>query len=169
MAVRKLSAFVTLRGWSANQTIPLSVLARNQTKGLDSRSPTRPEVGGSDVLEKPEGQLVKEPREWVGEERRREAVENGSRREQSRWVSSPVLDGQQKEAVKDDSQKWVGIPSGFTRSFAKNTLPAIVYKMHEKLYKKCHRTTLFALGAHLSTYCSFVLFLPLPRLYFLWP
>ena len=35
---------VTLCRWSAKQTIPLSVLARNQTKGLDTRSPTRPEV-----------------------------------------------------------------------------------------------------------------------------
>ena len=34
-------ASVTLCRWSAKQTIPLSVLARNQTKGLDSRSPTR--------------------------------------------------------------------------------------------------------------------------------
>ena len=29
---------VTLYRWSAKQTIPVSVLARNQTKGLDSRS-----------------------------------------------------------------------------------------------------------------------------------
>ena len=36
----------------------------------------------------------------------------------------------------EDGQRWVGIPSGFCRSLAKNTLPAIVYKMHEKLYKK---------------------------------
>ncbi len=35
--------------------------------------------------------------------------------------------------------------------------------------KKCHKTTLLALGADLSPYCSFVLFLPIPRLYFLWP
>ena len=34
---------------SAKQTIPLSVLARNQKKGLDARSPTRPEVGGKGV------------------------------------------------------------------------------------------------------------------------
>ena len=49
---------VTLCGWSAKQTIPLSVLARNQTKGLDSRSPTRLEVGGREVQEKPEGELA---------------------------------------------------------------------------------------------------------------
>ena len=30
---------VTLCRWSAKQMIPLSVLARNQTKGLESRSP----------------------------------------------------------------------------------------------------------------------------------
>ena len=70
-------------------------------------------------------------RRSVGEERRREAVENGSGKDQSRWVSSL-----QKEAVKEDSQTLVGIPCGFCRSFAKNTLPVIVFKMHEKLYKK---------------------------------
>ena len=36
----------------------------------------------------------------------------------------------------EDDQRWVEIPTGFCRSFAKNTLPAIVYKMYEKLYKK---------------------------------
>ena len=35
---KKLNKYVTLCRWSAKQTIPLSVLARNQTKGLDSRS-----------------------------------------------------------------------------------------------------------------------------------
>ena len=34
----KIPSYVTLCRWSAKQTIPLSVLARNQTKGLDSRS-----------------------------------------------------------------------------------------------------------------------------------
>ena len=66
---------------TAKQTIPLSVLARNQTKGLDSRSPTRPEVREErHFREKPgrlarghtEGELVKEPREgsWQRETQR---------------------------------------------------------------------------------------------------
>ena len=49
-----------------------------------------------------------------------------------------VQSGQRSAEVgsEEDSQRRVGIPCGFRRSFAKNTLPAIVYKMHEKLYKK---------------------------------
>ena len=59
-----LLRIVTLCGWSAKQTISLSVLVRNQTKDLDSRSPTRPEVGEEkEVREKPEVELEKEPRE----------------------------------------------------------------------------------------------------------
>ena len=104
----------------------------------------------------PKGAVVKgNQRGWVSDERRGEAVENGH---QSRWVSSPEYKGGSEQ----DGQRLVGIPSDFCMSFAKNTLPAIVYKMHEKLYKKCHRTTLLALGANLSPYCSFVLFLPFP-------
>ena len=112
---------MTLCVWSAKQTIPLSVLARNQTKGLDSRSPTRPEVVGSEVREKLDGAVGKGTQKGsVGKGRRREAVDNG----------------QQQEAVRKTSQRWVGIPSGICRSFAKNTLPTIICKMHEKLYKK---------------------------------
>ena len=53
--VVQFKLYVTLCGWSAKQTISLSVVARNQTKGLDSRSPMRPEVGEKrQVREKPE-------------------------------------------------------------------------------------------------------------------
>ena len=51
-----------------------------------------------DVREKPEGELAKRDAERQSRK--------DSRREQSRWVSSPVLDGQQREAVKEDSQEW---------------------------------------------------------------
>ena len=55
--VFKLYIYITtLCRWSAKQTIPLSVLARNQTKGLDSISRTRPEVSkGTRVRELDEG------------------------------------------------------------------------------------------------------------------
>ena len=81
---------VTLCGWSAKQTIPLSVLVWNQTKGLDSRSPTRPEVGEErQVWEKP-GQLAEESREGElakGDAERQSITD--SRRDQSGSVSSP--------------------------------------------------------------------------------
>ena len=68
-------------GWSAKQTIPLSVLARNQTKGLYSRSPTRLEVGEErQVREKPERQLVKEPREELAKgDAERQSTKDGRR------------------------------------------------------------------------------------------
>ena len=60
-------------------------------KGLNSRSPTRPEVGGErQVREKPEGQLAKEPGE--GQLAKRDAERQSrtdSGRDWSRWVSSP--------------------------------------------------------------------------------
>ena len=65
----------------------------------------------------------------------------GSRERTAEGTSQDELafqSGQRSAAggSEEDGQRWVGIPSGFCRSFAKNTLPAIVYKMHEKLYKK---------------------------------
>ena len=119
------------------QTISLSVLARNQAKSLDSRSPTRPEVGGSEIREKPEGSWQRNPERvsW------RIEAQRGSRERTAEGTSQDELAFQsgQRSAEggsEEDGQKWVGIPSGFCRSFAKNTLQAIVYEMHEKLFKK---------------------------------
>ena len=64
---------VTLCGWFAKQTISLSVLAQNQTKGMDSRSPTRPEVGE-------ERSWKRNPERSVGEGRHRGAVDNGQQK-----------------------------------------------------------------------------------------
>ena len=79
---------VTVCRWSAKQTIPLSVLARNQTKGLDSRSWTWPEVGkGTRVEELDKGTQ----RKAVGDGRRRVAVGQStpdSRRDQSDEIGS---------------------------------------------------------------------------------
>ena len=52
----------------------------------------------------------------IDKERRREAVDNGERE-----IAIQGKDGQQKEAVREDSQRLVGIPSGFYRSFAPKT------------------------------------------------
>ena len=61
---------------------PLSVLARNQTKGLDSRSPMRPEVGEERrALENPEGQLAKKPEEGeLAKKDAERAIENGQQK-----------------------------------------------------------------------------------------
>ena len=62
-----------------------------------------------------ESQLTKEPKESSQQRR----AEETSRREKA----VQGKDGLQKEAMREDSQRLVGIPSGFCRSFAKNTRP----------------------------------------------
>ena len=69
-----LSDGVTLCGWSAKQTIPLSALARNQTKGLESRSPTRPKMGE-------ERQVRPKPGQWARGRQRRQ-LEKGTQKGQ---------------------------------------------------------------------------------------
>ena len=159
-----------LCGWYARQTIPLSVLARNQRPELEISDKTG--SGG----EKTSWQRNPERVSWQRNLERvswRRETQRGSRERTAEGTSQNELAVQSGQRSAEggggeDSQRWLGIPSGFWRSFAKNTLPAIVYKMQKKMYTKCHKTTLLALGADLSQYCSFVLFLPLPRWYFLW-
>ena len=68
---------MTLCGWSAKQTNPLSVLAQNQTKDIESRSPTRLEVGKG-TPEKAVGKRNLE--KAVGERWHRGAVDNGQQK-----------------------------------------------------------------------------------------
>ena len=86
--------------WVVNQADdPLSVLALNQTKGLDSRSPTRPEVGEErTVREKPERQLAKEPRGAVGKGTQRGSVGKGTQR-------GSVGEERRRETVENRQQK----------------------------------------------------------------
>ena len=93
-----ISLFVTLRRWSAKQTIPLTVLARNQTKAwardLDatgSRKGTPVEVG------------KRNSKKAVGKEW---PVDTGEQKWPVRMRESPV-------PVKEDRSRWVGIPSSF--------------------------------------------------------
>ena len=69
-----------------------------QTKGLNLRSPTRPEVDKErEVQEKREGQLAKEPRESSQQQR----AEKDGRIE----IAVQGKDGQQKEAAREDTQR----------------------------------------------------------------
>ena len=63
-------------------------------------------------------------------------------------------DGQQKEAVREDSQRWVSISSGFKKFRAKHT-PVIVYKYTKSCTKSSQRLPFLALGADPSP-CLFV-------------
>ena len=80
---------VTLCRWSPKQTIPLSVLARNQTKGFGLEISAWPEVG-------------REHQSEVGKGRRTDQS-TPEQRVQLAWVSP----GPEKE----DRSRWVGIPS----------------------------------------------------------
>ena len=85
---------MTLCGWSAKQTIPLSVVARNQTKGLESRSPTRPGIGkGTPVRELERGAQSKQLAKGGAEEQW--PVDNGQQKR-------PVSIRQGPGAVKED-------------------------------------------------------------------
>ena len=127
---------------------PFFCLGAKPNKGLSSRSLTRPEVGEKRQVGKgsQRGRLAKEPREGQlqrNPERvnwRRETQRDNRERtaEETGQDELEVQSGQRSAegGSEEDGQRRVGIPSGFCRSFAKNTLPAIAYKMHEKLYKK---------------------------------
>ena len=83
---------VTLCRWSAKQTIPLSVLARNQTKAWARDLNTRGVGQGNSEKAVGEGW-----REWL--------VDTGHLRDQSDEIGS--------RAVREDRSRWVGIPSSF--------------------------------------------------------
>ena len=93
---------VTLCRWSAKQMIPLSVLARNQTKGFGLEISLRPEVNASRELEERthRRELATGEAEWSWQST------PDSRRDQSAW------DRVQKQ-VREDQSRWVGIPSSF--------------------------------------------------------
>ena len=96
----------------------------------------------------------REARGWIGKGTQRGRVGKGTQRgsvdeERHRGCRERTVEGTSQDELavqrgqrsaeggsEEDSQRWVGIASGFCRSFAKNTLPPIVYKMREKLYKK---------------------------------
>ena len=104
-------------------------------KGLSSRSRKRGRKGKSERSQRGSWQRNPKRVSWRRETRR------GSRERTAEWTSQDELAVQTWQrsvegGSEEDGQRWVGIPSGFCWSFAKNTLPARVYKMHEKLYKK---------------------------------
>ena len=162
---------MALCGWSTKQTIPLSALARNQTKGLESRSPTRLEVGKGT----PEKAVRKRnPEKAVGEGWGRRESKMGSRRDQSAWDRFQAQWGRQARWVcspesttvsnEEDGQRWVGIPSTFVEISWK-----IYVSVSLQMRRDCNVTEPPFLHSKLTqdqiVRLSFVLFLPLPRLY----
>ena len=146
---------MTLWSGCAQQTIILFVLARNQTKGLESRSPTRPELGkGTPVRELKRGTHWKQLAKGDAV-----AVDNGQQKR-------PVGMREGPGAVREDQSIWVSIPRGFVE-ISRRMRISVSLQMH----RKCSVTELPFLHleftqAHIVR-LFFVLFLPLPRLYFL--
>ena len=128
----------------AKQTIFLFALGRNQTKararGLDA---TGSGQGNTD-------------QRGVGKRNPEKAVGEGWRRE------SGVDNGQQKEAVREGQSGWVGIPSSFV-DISLEIHASVSLQMH----RECNVMEPPFLHFELieALICSFVLFLPLPRLY----
>ena len=116
-------------------------------KGLSSRSAMQPEVG--------KGMPVR----VVGKRNSEKTVGEG-------WGREAVNNGQQKEAVREGQSGWVGIPSSFVE---------ISLEIHASVSLQMHRECSvteppflhFELTEALIVCLFFVLFLPLPRLYFL--
>ena len=148
---------VTLCGWSAKQTFPFSVLARNQTKAwaCDLRR-----------------EVDKGMRERVGQKN----LEEGSWRQQTQsgsWQSTP--DSRRDQSAWDRVQKqvgeyqsrWVGIPSSFVEISWRMDVSV---RLH--MHKECRVSQLNLLAFELNqahiVRLFFVFFLQLPWLYFLW-
>ena len=74
------------------------------TKSLTVRPPATPEVDEERKIPEKKGQMTKGDREWQLKQR----AEEEGRLE----IAVQGKDDQQKEAVKEDIQRWVGIPSG---------------------------------------------------------
>ena len=134
---------VSLCGWYARQTISLScsflcLFWRETKQRSELEIPDETGSGGGKAgPREARGQLTKEPRE--GQLAKRDAE-----RQSRMGAEGSIQDGlgvqcwtvskrrQWRKAVKNELAFLVAS----SRSFAKNTLPAIVYKMHENLYKK---------------------------------
>ena len=144
---------VTLCTWSTKQTIPLTVLARNQTKAwardLDATGSWKgtPERIGQRDLEKAVGEGW---REWP--------VDTGHLRDLSDEIGSSRSEGRPVKMSQHSS--WVV-------EFSQKIHVSVTLHMHKGM--QCYITPLLTLWVNPSSYCSFVLcsFLPLPWLYFL--
>ena len=140
---------VTLCRWSAKQTIHLSVLARNKTKGLDSSS-----RGDRKWVREHERNWTKGLREgsWrrvtrVGSRHRTAEVTSWHERESSSSEGRPVKMRQH---------------SSWVVEFSLEIHASVSLHMHKGM--QCYITPLLALSVNPSSYCSFVLcsFLSLP-------
>ena len=126
-----------------------SVLARNPNKGLELEISHETRSGRGE-----EG--PREDRGSVDKGRRRDAVDNVVQGK----------DGQQKETVREDSQKWVSILCGFCRSFARNT--RLRETRDARRMQGVTKIPFLRLElTQVHNVCLF--FLPPPRLYFVWP
>ena len=111
----------------STQPISFSVLVLNPRKRLRTISPARPEVE--------EGRKVPEKTERASWQSRAEETS-----------SSPGKDDRRKEAVREDSQRWVNILCSLVEVSRKIHHP-IVYKCRKSCSNALHRLPFLALGA----------------------
>ena len=141
--------FVTLCWWPAKQTIPLSVLARNQKKGFGPAISTWPE-------------MVRGREKRVGQRSSKLKLARGDVHKQSTWDSrEPSRHERGSRPVKEDRVKMSQHSSSFVEVSLESTLALV-----------CTCTMLHNSPSALEltpSVCSCVLFffLLFPRLYFL--
>ena len=135
---------MTLCRWSAKQTITLSVLAQNQTKGLDFEISTRPEVSKGT----PVAVGRRNPQKAVGDGRGRRAV------------------GSRHRTAEETSRHEIGSSSSDGRPVKMSQHSSWLVEISEKLHhsdslhmlKECRVSQLNLLALELiQAYCSFVL------------
>ena len=88
---------VTLCRWSTKQTIPLSVLAQNQTTGFGLK------ISG-------DRKWVREHEKRVGQRSSRKRLVKGDASDQSTPEQRDQSDEMRFRAVREDESRWVGIP-----------------------------------------------------------
>ena len=148
---------MTLCGWSAKQTIPLSVKAQNQTKGLESRSPR----DWKWARERESRSWNKEAEKAVGDGRQRGTAgsRHGTSERPDAWDR---VEQQWGKTSQDEVTFLVAL-----WKFRERCTSALVYRCT----KECRVSQLNLLALELTqtliVRLFFVRFLPLPWLYFL--
>ena len=146
--ITKFFTSVTLCGWSAKQTIPLSVLARNQTKAWARNL----DATGSRQRNTSQGVERRNPEEAVGDGRRRRAV--GSRhRTSERPVAWDRVQHQWGKTSQDELAFLVAL-----WKFREGCTSALVYRCTKESRVSQLNVLALELTKPILFVCSFVLF-----------
>ena len=148
----RFSTVVTLCRWSTKQTIPLSVLARNQTKARDLYA-----TGSRNGTPVGVGQRNPEEGSW------RNVTRVASRHRTAEVTSWHAIGSR---AVREDRSRWVGIPSSFVEILLE-IHASISLHMHIRNAMLHNSPSRARINPSILFVWSFVLFPPTPLIVFL--